>query len=98
MPKKFYKIVICRQCYKTFFSVIYTSIDATSVNILRKYAKTGVNYCEKSFITMSFVANVIKLFFSVIYTTVDATSVYILRKYAWYKLCQNWYKLCQKVL
>jgi hypothetical protein len=40
--KKFYNNVIGRQCYKTFFSITCTTIDATSANILRKHAKTGL--------------------------------------------------------
>ncbi len=62
MPKKFYNNVIGRQCYKTFFSITCTTIDATTVYILRKYAKTGANYTKKNFLPITFVANVIKLF------------------------------------
>ncbi len=35
---------------KLFFGVIYATIVATSVNILIKYAYSGVNYVGKSFI------------------------------------------------
>jgi hypothetical protein len=56
--------IIWHQCYKTFFSVIYT---IASVKILVKFADRGVNYAEKSFKTLTLVANIIKLFTSVIY-------------------------------
>ncbi len=59
--------IIWRQCYKTFVSVIYTPGTIASVKILVKFADRGVNYAEKSFKTLTLVANIIKLFTSVIY-------------------------------
>jgi hypothetical protein len=48
MPKKsFITLSPANNDIKLYFSVIHTTIDATTVNILRKHAKNGVNYGEK---------------------------------------------------
>ncbi len=53
---------ICGQCYKTFFRRNYVAIGVTTVNIIGKYAASGVNYALKSFIKLATVANFIQLF------------------------------------
>jgi hypothetical protein len=58
--------------------VINPAIDITSVKISRKYADSGINYLEKSFIILTQGIDVITLF-GVIYPAIDITSVKISR-------------------
>ncbi len=51
--KTFYYIDTYGRCYKTLFSVIYAPVGVFSVIILRECAKSGINYAEKSFITLT---------------------------------------------
>jgi hypothetical protein len=64
-----------------FFCRNYVAINITSVKILGKYAASGINYGQKSFIILAPVANVIKLFCHN-YIAISITSVKILVKYA----------------
>jgi hypothetical protein len=41
------------QYLKTFFSVLYAALGVTSVKISRKYADSGLNYIEKSFMALA---------------------------------------------
>jgi hypothetical protein len=62
MQMYFYNIGNKSQCYKTFFQCNYATIIITLVEFKSIYTKRGINYSEKSFITLATGVNVTKHF------------------------------------